>query len=222
MNNPKATPVAKTLGPKTKKTPLAKAAATLADVASQPVPTAATRASRFDSLKLDQSYTDPGTAVSNVLLPLEIKRPTKGAFFRVHPDYRFDTQAIDRGMDGGWYLVTRETLPALASDVVPVALRMYVEADGKLGLWPLKLEKGDGSKANPFNVSAMSAANQAVDSWLSLQNAGSHYVARIAISDLGAPKWPTQSWDEVLDMAFGGRIIDSLQHSVAKKILGAL
>ena len=40
------------------------------------------------------------------------------------------------------------------------------------------------------------------------------------LADLGEPKWPEESWPEVMKVALRDRLIDSTDHAVVRELLG--
>ena len=60
----------------------------------------------------------------------------------------------------------------------------------------------------------------AVDGWLRVESAGTHYVGIRPKDKLNDPKWPTESFPQLLKLAFGNRIIGSIDHPAVKSILG--
>jgi len=52
-------------------------------------------------------------------------------------------------------------------------------------------------------------------------NANQYEITR-SINDLGFPRWPKQSMEELVNDAFAGRIIDSLDHPYIRQIQGRI
>jgi hypothetical protein len=71
-----------------------------------------------------------------------------------------------------------------------------------------------------WSESAVILQAQAVDEWLRIEGAGSHYVGIRPQNKLNDPKWPTESFPQLLKLAFGSRIISSVDHPAVKFILG--
>ena len=43
-----------------------------------------------------------------------------------------------------------------------------------------------------------------------------------ASKDLGEPKWPAESWEEIVELAFKGKVIDNINHAIFEKLRGNL
>jgi hypothetical protein len=48
------------------------------------------------------------------------------------------------------------------------------------------------------------------------------YDVRVATAPLPDPEWPVLGFDAILELAFRGRVIDSLDHSVLRRLRGEL
>ena len=56
---------------------------------------------------------------------------------------------------------------------------------------------------------------------LSNQNAGQYEII-IAQDNLGEPKWPDQTMDELIREVFGNKIISSLDHPLIRQLQGRI
>jgi hypothetical protein len=103
-----------------------------------------------------------------------------------------------------------------------VTLFVGVDRRGNVFIIVVPLPGPDGRR-NPWHQSLHSAVVAAETSWVrsvaNLKQGGYDlYVADGAIAD---PDWPDVSLDEILQIAFRDRIIDSVDHPVIKQLLGA-
>ena len=48
------------------------------------------------------------------------------------------------------------------------------------------------------------------------------YQPFVAVADLGDPKWPSESWTDVVKIALRDRRIDSEDHAVIRQLLGQI
>ena len=100
-------------------------------------------------------------------------------------------------------------------------MALTVNRNGTPFLWPVRLPGPDG-KLDSWNTSAADAVVLAQSSWV-----------RVAANmDLGAyelyeapgidaePKWPAEPMAELLTVAFRGKMIDSMDHPVLKRLRG--
>ena len=88
-------------------------------------------------------------------------------------------------------------------------------------IWPIPLPRADGYD-NEWWQSARIVAERAEDAWLRIvsNRESRSYDAYIATADFGEPQIPEQSFNELLRIAFAGKIIDSLDHPVVQRLLG--
>ena len=173
------------------------------------------------SLRLDQSYSEAAVGVRKVLGTVPVRKPGKTDFFRVHPSHSLDCFCVELKEEREVYFVTPALAPVVAEFCVPVRLRLCVTRLGTPSLWPIKLPKED-RRVDEWRRSAAEAAHLAEKKWIRL-TADMHlgaYQTFEAVADLGEPKWPTESWAEVLKVALRDRRIDSEDHAVIRQLLG--
>ena len=94
---------------------------------------------------------------------------------------------------------------------------LCVYASGEPWLWPVAPEGSD----NAWHRSAMTAAVLARTGWVRLIPGGSSYAIHKPASELPEPVWPETPFHELLDSAFEGRVLDSLDHVVVEYLSGA-
>ncbi len=119
------------------------------------------------------------------------------------------------------YLVQRPLWGQVAEEVTPASLFTAIDRQGTLFIWPVKLPV---ARESAWHRSALEAANRAMESWVSVRSnmhLGAYEVFE-AIGDLGDPDWPDASFEEILNIAFRGHIIDSLDHPVLKRLRGEM
>src|SRR5690606_29127784 len=95
-------------------------------------------------------------------------------------------------------------------------LCLAVTRHGGPFVWPLK------QTSNTWHETARSAAEIAKTDWIKLisdQEAGYYLVGKAASQDK-EPPWPAESFEDILEKAFAGRIVDSLDHEVIKELRG--
>ena len=177
------------------------------------------------SLKIDQSHLDEyfadKEAVSSVV---GCERPPKGVFFTVLPEPNLPSQ--NRGLY--WvlqlegrdpYLVTPDIAEQKKGDedvLRPVFLVRYVTMAGDEALGPLKINPPDG-KANKWNSTARKIMEiAAAGKWVRIVSMGNYYrhqVSRKTMEDT-PPQFSDRTFHELIDIAFEGRVIDTLDHEV--------
>jgi hypothetical protein len=123
----------------------------------------------------------------------------------------------------------RETflvLPSIARDIpgeyITVMMYTCINRAGVVFLWPVRLPGTDGRQLE-WHRSAAEAAKMAVDSWVRIKANMSlgAYDVFAASSTIPDPTWPSDlTFEQMLRIAFKGRLVDSLNHPVLKRLRG--
>jgi hypothetical protein len=178
----------------------------------------------LDRLKLSQDFgASIGVKKATTIVP--VRKPTRQEFIRVHPDenYRFSTGVFELKEEREIYLVDSDLWGELPGEITPKILLTTINRQNVLTLWPIRLPGEDGRLDN-WNASAMEAANLAQSRWVrvaSNMSLGGYDVFK-AMSDLPEPEWPDMSMQQIMDIAFKDRLINSLEHPVIRRLRGAL
>ena len=191
----------------------------------KPEPTAATKStsSILSSLRLPDTYNVSG----GVALPLKATygKLNKHRFCRVHPsdDYKFRCLVVDDKDNGETYLAAPNMASQLGSLATPKTIRLAVDNAGT----PKLIGEPDldpSGRRNLWQSSYKDAIKQAENDWVRVQAnmAAGQYEITPSMSDLGFPRWPKQSMDELINDAFAGRIIHSPDHPYIRQIQGRI
>ncbi|HPB75713.1 MAG TPA: hypothetical protein PLY96_10730 [Chromatiaceae bacterium] len=178
----------------------------------------------LSSLRLGQDF-GVSIGVKKVITTIPVGKPNPRSFYRVHPDedYGLTTNLLELGRQQESYLVAPPLWGELASELRPVRLLTAITRNGDLFLWPLKLPGPDG-RSNSWNESAMAAAKQAETAWCRMQANMELGAYNLTVappnSPLPEPAWPDLSFQEIMDIAFRGRYITSLDHPVVLQLRG--
>ena len=119
------------------------------------------------------------------------------------------------------YFATDDVRPELERFIKPcrVAVGIY-HHDNVQFLWVRSLSAG----SNSWTDSVMRAMDKAQHDWISLESDQPHDEYKIHTSprsdEWGEPKWLNQTFEEIVQLAFRDRVVDSLDHTVAKRLLG--
>jgi hypothetical protein len=111
----------------------------------------------------------------------------------------------------------------LGSLASPKTIRLSVDNAGT----PKLIGEPDldpNGRRNLWQSSLKEAIREAEKDWVrvvSNMNANQYEITR-SINDLGFPRWPKQSMEELVNDAFAGRIIDSLDHPYIRQIQGRI
>ena len=176
-----------------------------------------------ESLRISQDFAT-AAGVKQVLTTIPVRKPNRQDFVRVHPgeDYQLTTVVIELKDDRESYLVTANLRDELLGEVIPVTLFLAVNRQNVLSFWPCKLPDPSG-RINAWHESALEAAHLARDGWIRVTADMSLGAYRIfqATGDLPDPEWPEETLGELLKIAFkGGKLIDSADHPVLKRLRG--
>ncbi|MEA3188517.1 MAG: hypothetical protein QOD99_2347 [Chthoniobacter sp.] len=180
--------------------------------------------SSLETLRLDPKMSE-GPTVSKALVTIPVRKPSKEWFVRTHPDaanYAIDTMVLELKEDGEIYLIHPSLRDALfdESTVHNKRLWLAVTRQGDYFVWPTRLPGFDG-KLDSWNQSALEAMQLATSKWVRLsanRRLGGYDIAVAAIDQ--KVEWTTTPFNELLKIAFKGRVIDSLDHPVLKKLRG--
>ncbi len=192
---------------------------------NKPEPTTVTKStsSILSSLRLPDTYNVSG----GVALPLKATygKLNKHRFCRVHPsdEYKFRCLVVDDKDNGETYLAAPNMASQLGSLATPKTIRLAVDNAGT----PKLIGEPDldpSGRRNLWQSSYKDAIKQAENDWVRVQAnmAAGQYEITPSMSDLGFPRWPKQSMDELINDAFAGRIIDSPDHPYIRQIQGRI
>jgi len=185
---------------------------------------AVTKLDPFDpaSLRLDASAT-AGMGVNRVLNNIPCSKPNKQEFVRIHPDesYRLDTAILRDEVQREDYLVARALWPDLAAEIKMMRLAAAITRHGNVFLWPAVLPAPDG-RSNRWHESMLEAQRHAVDHWVrvSADMSVGEYLLFEATGNFPEPDWPDLTFQQMLELAFRTRMIDSMDHAILRSLRG--
>jgi hypothetical protein len=186
--------------------------------------TTATSSDPFDpeNLRLNQSFVD-SAGVKKLLTTVPVRKPKAQDFVRVHPgaEYRADVAIVELEEDRESYLVTPNAAVDLQNEFRPKTLFTAITRQGVLFLWPVPIAAVD-ARILEWHRSAREGAETAMKRWVRVQaniNLGAYEIFEAA-GTIPDPLWPTESFKELLRVAFRDRLIDRLDHPVVKRLRG--
>jgi hypothetical protein len=173
-------------------------------------------------LRLSQDFART-SAGKKVLLTVPVRKPNRQEFIRVHPDMRFEAAVLTLKEEREAYIVAPELRDDLVGEWAPTVLLLALSRQNVVFIWPLKLPGEDG-RLDPWNESALGIADLATRSWLRVvSNRGlGAYEAFQTVTELPDPEWPDRTIEELIDIAFRGRIIDRADHPVLRRLRGEI
>lgn len=179
----------------------------------------------LENLALSQDFAR-ASGVKKLLTTVPVRKPNRHEFVRVHPGTDFTLSALAlfiKEERDEIFLVPRGLGEELSAEVRPVSLFTTINRQGVVTLWPVKLPGSDG-RQDQWNASALAAAAQAKTHWTRVaanMSLGAYEIS-IAAKDLAPPVWPDNPFQELLGIAFRGRIIDSIDHVVLQRLRGEI
>jgi hypothetical protein len=174
------------------------------------------------SFALSQDFNEG--AAKKVLTTVPVKKPAPESFVRTHTDPACWAMfgLLELKVVGKIYLVKPAVAGVLRdeneSTLCMANLVLSVDRRGNPFLWPLKVSQ----RENDWNMSALRAAEVAKGQWVrvtSNMSAGC-YDTSVAASQEIQPVWPSESYKDLLALAFRGRVIDTPDHPVLQELRG--
>jgi hypothetical protein len=180
--------------------------------------------SPFASLRLSQNFGQT-LGVKKVLTTVPVTKPSKDRFFRTHesPDRVYPAWTLEETGKGETYIVSEEVASVLGTLVRAVELYVAIDRQNNLFLIPVPLPGGKGVR-NSWHESRLQAVIRARSVWLRIcsNDASKGYDIYEATASLPEPNWPDITLDELLEIAFRGRILATVDHPVVQEKLGGV
>ena len=180
--------------------------------------------SLLEELRVPDTYS---TTAGGIKLPIKptFSKLSRSRFSRTNTseDYKARLFFIEDKNTGETYIATPSMAPYLGSMVQTKILRLAVDNAAVPYLIAEPVLDPNG-RPNLWNSSMGEAIRRSEKEWvriLSNQNA-SQYEIIIAQDNLGEPKWPDQTMDELIREVFGNKIISSLDHPLIRQLQGRI
>jgi hypothetical protein len=176
----------------------------------------------LDSLRLSSDAAAVAGTVE-VLSHVPIRKPNRHEFVRTssEPEMWFGTGIFEDKEERETFFVTPGMREALVGEIKPVLLVPTMTRQGVLLLWPLKLPT-EGQRHNGWLETAREAAELAKTKWIRLaadMGLGGYRIYQ-AEGELSEPIWPDKPMNEILQIAFRDRVVDSENHPVVRRLRG--
>jgi hypothetical protein len=197
------------------------------DLSSLEVPvigTAAPRSSKIDfaALAIPQNF-DLDQPVEELVTLVKVGRPNQQGYVRFKEDFAKTFFVINLKEERETYLVVNKelwSLPYVSRELKKKSFFLYTNRDRQYGLWEVATP-GGSEKFSTWSSSAMNAVRAGREKWVRIITImGSGYKAETSPGIVEQPKWPTISDEEILELAFNDRLIDSIDHPVLRKLRG--
>jgi hypothetical protein len=172
--------------------------------------------------------TDPAAAgVEEVLFDIRFGTPPKDTFFRVNSDPDFTVKAGIVQLNGrdDKYFVVPDLWASLGAEKTFGFRQIFTcqTIQHETFLWGCRLPGADG-KQPPWVTIPLEAAKAAQAKWVRIfwDDAQRKHRVLTAAASHAEPQWPDKSLGELLRLAFKDALIDSIDHSVLKKLRGEI
>ena len=191
---------------------------------TQKQPAATTISTDLKSLRLPANY-GATLGVKKLLTNVLVCKPKKPQFFRTHSsdDMTFPAMILENKESRESYVVVPEVAQEISELVRPVKLHAAIDRQNNVSLIPVQLPGEDGTR-NPWHESLAQAVEHAKLKWIRItanMHAGGYDVYE-AEGELPEPEWPDHDIDALVQVAFRGKIITSLDHPVVQSLLGKI
>ena len=176
----------------------------------------------LSSLRLPANY-GATLGVKKLLTGVSVGKPKKHLFFRTHlsDDMTFAAMLLEQKEVRESYVVRPDVAQQISDLVSAVMLHAAVDRQNNVFLIPVPLP-GDSGSRNPWHESLAQAVEHAKLKWIRIA-ANMHtggYDVYEAEGGLPEPDWSDHDIDALVDVAFRGKIITSLDHPVIQALLG--
>jgi hypothetical protein len=175
-----------------------------------------------ENLRIDLNFTE-GVGVKKAIITVPVKKPNGQDFIRVHPspDFRLAVAIIELRDDRESFLVPPSIARDIPGEYLTVTMHTCINRQGVLFLWPVRLPGADGRQLE-WHRSAAEAAETAMKRWVRIKSNMSlgAYEVYEASATIPEPAWPDLTFDQMLAIAFKGRLVDSFDHPVLKRLRG--
>ncbi|MBW8617069.1 MAG: hypothetical protein KGO21_00040 [Hyphomicrobiales bacterium] len=162
-------------------------------------------------------------AVKKVHTVIGVRKPNSKEWVRVHPsdEYQIDVAVFEDSENGVTYIATPEIALEFSGDFKFVGLKLAVNRQGSPFLWKHPPVDPEG-RDNLWNASHREALATAKDVWVKMTSNRSlgAYECQIAPNLNVDPEWPELNLEQLLEIAFRGRLISDSEHILLRQLRG--
>jgi len=172
----------------------------------------------LDNLRLPQDFHEM-VGVQKIIQTISVRKPHRLEFVRVHPEFSFETMLFEIREENESFLVNPALWSTLSGELVPKVLYPYLNKQSVLRLWPIRLHDENG-RLDAWNQSALKAAETAKEKWIRVASNRSlgAYEIYFPQGQVDDPDWPELSMQKMVNVAFEGRFIDSMEHYAVRDL----
>jgi hypothetical protein len=175
---------------------------------------------------LQRSINQEAAAVGSqeLLTRCPARKPRRTEFIRMHRDPSMRFQGFvysdrDEGEDMYWVDpgLVREFDEGMVKSAV---LTLTISRKGILFMWPLIIPGDAKSLGRSWHETAWKAAEEAKEKWVRVaaDRRLSGYRIHVAVGEFPEPTWPDRPFNELLELAFEGRNINSIDHQILRDL----
>jgi CO/xanthine dehydrogenase FAD-binding subunit len=168
---------------------------------------------------------DSATLVGSreVFTHVPVRKPNRTDFFRVHPDPDMSlvTAVFLDKEENQCFFVTPKMRDAMLGEVRPVLLLTTITRQGVVMIWPMRIAV-DGARRDAWAETSAEAAELSKRKWIRMpadKGLGGYRIYE-AQGELSEPVWPDKTLQQLLEIAFRDRVIDSEDHPVVRRLRG--
>lgn len=148
-------------------------------------------------------------SVKRLVNRIPVRKPLKTEFFRARKgaSWRLDAMILEMKEDGETYLLTADAWNVLPGLERPATLYTAIDRRNNVFMVPVPLPGPDGRR-NSWHQSMVDVVALAESNWVRAiaNKAVGGYDVMSAQATLSEPEWPNLSLQELIDIAFRGRI----------------
>ncbi len=176
----------------------------------------------LDALKV-RDVEEAAGLVESVRTYIPVRKPSREQFFRIHPgpEYQLRSLVLELKEEGETLFISPTLQHALLGEkcVSQRILRLGVTRQGVAFVWPVRPPMAD--RADAWASTAIDAISHAERRWTRMtadMALGGYRIAVAQIDD--EPTWPTETFGELLKIAFKNSVVDSLDHPTLRRLRG--
>ena len=175
----------------------------------------------YERVGMTQEFAEE-VATKLILTSVPIRKPNKTEFIQVHPERELSVATLKLKDEFEEWVIDADIAKHVPEHIVVKTVVHAVNTKGISFLWPLKVSTKDGKTLDHWSETALIASKEARGKWIKVMSdpALGGYRCSMALGDLPEPKWPAESWEEVMNIAFRERFIDSPDHQVIRRLRG--
>ena len=163
--------------------------------------------------------------VKKMLSTVPVGKPKKPQFFRTHQaeDMTFTAMILEQKETRECYMVAHDVAQQISELVRAVQMHAAIDRQNNVFLIPVPMP-GESGTRNPWHETLAQAVEHAKMKWVritaNMQMGG--YDVYEAGGELPEPEWPNHTVETLIEVAFRGKIITSLDHPVVQSLLGRI